>query len=76
VDGVAGSVSGEHRGAGCVLREVPVGSDRDRRRAAAGRTLVVDGGTSATPRGAAAGLSDEALVDGEVSAGVQQLDGA
>jgi hypothetical protein len=47
-----------------------------RRRAAAGRTLVVDGGTSATPRGAAAGLSDEALVDGEVSAGVQQLDGA
>jgi hypothetical protein len=30
--GAADSASGEHRGAGGVLREVPAGSDEDRRR--------------------------------------------
>jgi hypothetical protein len=63
-------------GAWVVLGEVLIGLDGDRRRAATERTSVAEGGTSATPRSAAAGLSDEALVDSKVGTGVRQLDGA
>jgi hypothetical protein len=74
--GATGFTSGEHHGAEGMLRLVVVRSDGDRRRAATGRTSVADGGTSATPHSATAGLSDEALVDDKVGTGVRRLDGA